>query len=147
MRSTKEANATLMWLNSSQWKVWTLNTEEYLALYWNKICKKKLKALLSVQKIILTAKDIRRYKNQNKNALHFTSSMIRIKHKQITQWLRKRLLKKLKKLLTWAKHSQDNLCKIFKIKPILQSKIRSIIMFPVIFKKVKKENLLISTKS
>ena len=73
MRSTKGANATLMWLNSSQWKVWTLNTEEFLALYWNKICRKKLKALLSVQKITLTAKDIKRYKNQNKNALHFTS--------------------------------------------------------------------------
>jgi len=148
MKSTKGANVTLMSLNSSQWKVWTLNTEECLAPYWNKICRKKSKTLFSVQKITLTTKDLKKYKNQNKNALHFTYlMMILIKHKQITQFLLKRSPKNLKRLLIWAKHSPDNLCKIFKIKLIHQSKTLSIIMSQVTFKKGRKANPLISTKS
>lgn len=148
MKSTKGANVTLMSLNSSQWKVWTLNTEECLALYWNKICKKKSKTLFSVQQTTLTTKDLKKFKNQNRNVLHFTSSiMIPIKHKQITQFLLKRSQKNLKRLLIWAKHSPDNLCKTFKIKLIHQSKTLSIIMSQVTFKKGKKANPLTSTKS
>ena len=148
MKSTKGANVTLMSLNSSLWKVWTLNTEECLELYWNKICRKKFKTLFSVQKTTLTTKDLKKFKNQNKNAPHFISSMmILIKYKQTTLFLLKRSPKNLKRLSIWAKHSPDNLCKTFKIKLIHQSKTLSIIMSQVTFKKGKKENPLILTKS
>lgn len=147
MKSTKGVNVTSTWLNSSQWKVWTLNTVEYLEVYWNKICRKKLETPLSVQQTTSTVKDFKKYKNRNKNALPFISWMILIKHKQITQSQQKRSLKSLKRLLIWAKHFQDSLCKIFKIILTLQFKIHFLTMFQVIFKRAKKANLLILTKS
>lgn len=84
MKSTKEANATLMSLNSNLSNIWTLNLEEYHLQSLKKISKKKLKILSSVQKTILIIKDSIKSKNQNKNAPLFTSLMIKIKHKQIT---------------------------------------------------------------
>lgn len=84
MKSTKEANATLMSLNSNLSNIWTPNLEEYHLQSLKKISKKKFKILSSVQKTILIIKDSIKSKNQNKNAPLFTSLMIKIKHKQIT---------------------------------------------------------------
>lgn len=147
MKSTKGANGILMLLNSNLLKAWTLNIVAYQVPCWSKICKEKFKILSSVQLTTSIIKDFNKYKNPNKNALPSIFSMIQIKHKLITQLQQKKSLKKLKKLLIWVKHFPDNLSKIYKIKPLLQSKIHFIIMYPVISKKVKKANLSISIKS
>ena len=128
-------------------KVWTLNIGEYLLQYSNKISKKKFKTPSSVHKTTSTIKDSNKLKNQNKNAHLSTFLMILIKLKPTILLLRKKSPEKIKKLLIWAKHSQDNSSKIYKIKPLIPLKILLIIMYPAISKKVKKVNPSISIKS